>query len=238
MVIYSLPPSIVRHPDGVPLRPVLDSPRPYRSLPVSVLNGVLVGALFLLILLNIYQFLVQRAALRVAEILYVIASNVRAKAQEVRRDGKDVEITEAHLFDIATSARSILRALGRSEESLGPDPALTVGTNGNRMSSDSLLRLTDNILFAVSEENPGAEWDDVQGEALKRFQKKVPNMEPEAAEKLSQSLPIRATKRAAARARSLQWVCMVTASGHRPGLRKQRYICHYRRTPPAKSPVE
>ena len=178
MVIYSLPPSIVRHPDGVPLRPVLDSPRPYRSLPVSVLNGVLVGALFLLILLNIYQFLVQRAALRVAEILYVIASNVRAKAQEVRRDGKDVEITEAHLFDIATSARSILRALGRSEESLGPDPALTVGTNGNRMSSDSLLRLTDNILFAVSEENPGAEWDDVQGEALKRFQKKVPNMEP------------------------------------------------------------
>ena len=86
---------------------------------------------------------------------------------------------------MATSARSILRALGRSEESLGPDPALTVSTNGSsRMSSDSLLRLADNIFFAVSEENPGAEWDDVQSEALKRFQKKVPNMEVEAARKI------------------------------------------------------
>jgi len=151
---------------------------------MTVLNGVLAGAIIVLVLLNTYQFLVQRAALRIAEILYVMAGNVRAKAQEVRRDGKDVEIIEAHLFDMATSARSILRALGRSDDSPGPDPALTVGTNGNHMSSDSLLRLADNIFFAVSEENPGAEWDDVQGEALQRFQKKVPNMEPEAARKI------------------------------------------------------
>ena len=152
---------------------------------MSVLTGVLAGAIILLVLISIYQFLIQRAALRIAEILYVMAGNVRAKAQEVRRDGKDVEIIEAHLFDMATSARSILRALGRSEESLGPDPALTVSTNGSsRMSSDSLLRLADNIFFAVSEENPGAEWDDVQSEALKRFQKKVPNMEVEAARKI------------------------------------------------------
>lgn len=152
---------------------------------MSALTGVLAGAIILLVLINIYQFLIQRAALRIAEILYVMAGNVRAKAQEVRRDGKDVEIIEAHLFDMATSARSILRALGRSEESLGPDPALTVSTNGSsRMSSDSLLRLADNIFFAVSEENPSAEWDDVQSEALKRFQKKVPNMEVEAARKI------------------------------------------------------
>ena len=152
---------------------------------MSALTGVLAGAIILLVLISIYQFLIQRAALRIAEILYVMAGNVRAKAQEVRRDGKDVEIIEAHLFDMATSARSILRALGRSEKSLGPDPALTVSTNGSsRMSSDSLLRLADNIFFAVSEENPGAEWDDVQSEALKRFQKKVPNMEIEAARKI------------------------------------------------------
>jgi hypothetical protein len=152
---------------------------------MSALTGVLAGAIILLVLINIYQFLIQRAALRIAEILYVMAGNVRAKAQEVRRDGKDVEIIEAHLFDMATSARSILRALGRSEESLGPDPALTVSTNGSsRMSLDSLLRLADNIFFAVSEENPGAEWDDVLSEALKRFQKKVPNMEVEAARKI------------------------------------------------------
>ena len=60
-----------------------------------------------LVLLNVYQYLIQRAALRIAEILYVMARNVRAKAVEVRRDGKDVEIIEAHLFDMATSARSI-----------------------------------------------------------------------------------------------------------------------------------
>jgi hypothetical protein len=151
---------------------------------MSVLTGILAGAIIVLVLLNIYQFLMQRSALRIAEILYVMAGNVRAKAQEVRRDGKDVEIIEAHLFDMATSARSILRALGRSEESLGPDPALTVSTNGNRMSSDSLLRLADNIFFSITEENPAADWDQVQGEALKRFQKKVPNMEPEAARKI------------------------------------------------------
>ena len=152
---------------------------------MSIVTGVLAGAIIILLLINLCQFLVQRAALRIAEILYVMAGNVRAKAQEVRRDGKDVEIIEAHLFDMATSARSILRALGRSEKSLGPDPALTGSTNGSsRMSSDSLLRLADNFFFAVSEENPSAEWDDVQSEALKRFQKKVPNMEVEAARKI------------------------------------------------------
>ncbi|MEE2833184.1 MAG: hypothetical protein VYD18_12575, partial [Candidatus Latescibacterota bacterium] len=71
---------------------------------MSVLTGVLAGAIILLVLISIYQFLIQRAALRIAEILYVMAGNVRAKAQEVRRDGKDVEIIEAHLFDMATSA--------------------------------------------------------------------------------------------------------------------------------------
>ena len=123
---------------------------------MEITTAILAGTIIILVLLNIYQYLVQRAALRVGEILYVMAGNVRAKAQEVRRDGKDVEIIEAHLFDIATSARSILRTLGRSEESLGPDPALTVSTNGSRMSSDSLLRLADNIFFSVSEDHPEA----------------------------------------------------------------------------------
>lgn len=151
---------------------------------MSALTGILAAGVIALVLLNIYQFLVQRSALRIAEILYVMAANVRAKAQEVRRDGKDVEIIEAHLFDMATSARSILRALGRSEESLGPDPALTVGTNGSRMSADSLLRLADNIFFAVSEENPTASWDEIQQQVLEKFRVKVPNMETEAARKI------------------------------------------------------
>ena len=151
---------------------------------MSITTAILAGGIIILVLLNIYQFLVQRAALRIGEILYVMAGNVRAKAQEVRRDGKDVEIIEAHLFDIATSARSILRALGRSEESLGPDPALTVSTNGSRMSSDSLLRLADDIFFSVSEDHPEASWEDIQDAALQRFQQSVPNMEAEAARKI------------------------------------------------------
>lgn len=151
---------------------------------MSALTAVLCGCVILLTLLNIYQHLIQRSALRVAEILYVMASNVRAKASEVRRDGKDVEIIEAHLFDMATSARSILRALGRSEESLGPDPALTVSTNGNRMSADSLLRLADNIFFAVTEEHPNISWEEIETTALERFQQKVPHMEAGAARKI------------------------------------------------------
>ena len=151
---------------------------------MTLLSYLLAAAVVLLVFLVIYQYLVQRAALRIGEILYVMAGNVRAKASEVRRDGKDVEIIEAHLFDIATSARSILRALGRSEESLGPDPALTVSTNGNRMSADSLLRLADNIFFSVNEELPGASFEDMQNAALERFMKKVPNMDAEAARKI------------------------------------------------------
>jgi hypothetical protein len=151
---------------------------------MSITTSVLACVITILVVLNIYQYLVQRTALRVGEILYVMAGNVRAKAQEVRRDGKDVEIIEAHLFDIATSARSILRALGRSEESLGPDPALTVSTNGSRMSSDSLLRLADNIFFSVSEDHPDSSWEEIQDAALQRFQQSVPNMEAETARKI------------------------------------------------------
>ena len=151
---------------------------------MTLATYLLSAAIVLLIFLVIYQYLVQRSALRIAEILYVMASNVRAKASEVRRDGKDVEIIEAHLFDIATSARSILRSLGRSEESLGPDPSLTVSTNGSRMSGDSLLRLADNIFFSVNEEHPGVPFEDIQDVALERFLKKVPNMDSEAARKI------------------------------------------------------
>ena len=151
---------------------------------MDLTTNIFAGIIIVLIVLNIYQFLIQRAALRVAEILYVMAGNVRAKAQEVRRDEKDVEIIEAHLFDIATSARSILRALGRAEESLGPDPALTVSTNGSRMSSDSLLRLADNIFFSVTEDSPDSPWEDIQDTALERFRKRVPNMDAEAARKI------------------------------------------------------
>ena len=46
---------------------------------MSVLTGVLAGAIIILLLINLCQFLVQRAALRIAEILYVITGNVGAQ---------------------------------------------------------------------------------------------------------------------------------------------------------------
>ena len=101
---------------------------------MDIYTAILAVLVVILILLNIYQYLVQRAALRIAEILFVMSRNVREKAKEVRLDGKDVEIIEAHLFDVATSARSLLKALGRSEKSIDPDPMLSISsTYGHRI---------------------------------------------------------------------------------------------------------
>ena len=141
-------------------------------------------AAMVLFILNVYQYLTQRAVLRIAGILYIMSRNVREKAAEVRRDRKDVEIIEAHLFDIATSARSLLRALGRSEESLGPDPTIDLSPNMNRLNSDSLLRLADNILYAVNEETPMGQWNEIVNKALDRFMEKVPTLDREAAKKI------------------------------------------------------
>ncbi|HIM55530.1 MAG TPA: hypothetical protein EYM39_02395 [Candidatus Latescibacteria bacterium] len=52
------------------------------------------------------------------------------------------------------------------------------------MSSDSLLRLADNIFFSVTEDMPNASWQEIQSKALERFQSHVPNMEKEASRKI------------------------------------------------------
>ena len=148
------------------------------------LSIALAVAATVLFVLSVYQFLTQRSALRIAEILYVMSRNVRERAAEVRRENKDVEIVEAHLFDISTTARSLLLVLGRKEESLGPDPAVDFSPNGNRLDNDSLLRLADNILYAIAEGAPNAEWDEVVGKALDRFVEKVPYLEREAAKRI------------------------------------------------------
>ncbi|MCH2659405.1 hypothetical protein MK163_03085 [bacterium] len=152
---------------------------------MDIYTAILAVLVVILILLNIYQYLVQRAALRIAEILFVMSRNVREKANEVRLDGKDVEIIEAHLFDVAPSARSLLKALGRSEKSIDPDPMLSISsTNGHRIDSESLTRLADNIFFAVMEEQPEASWDDTTKVVLERFMQKVPSLEREAARRI------------------------------------------------------
>ena len=144
----------------------------------------LAGLSVLLTLLNVYQYLAQRAALRIGEILYVMSRNVREKAAEVRRDGKDVEIIEAHLFDLTTSARSLLLSLGRKPKTLGPDPVQPVSVKGQSMDNDSLVRMADNIFFSVTEEAPNATWDETVEMVLERFRKKAPNLDPESARKV------------------------------------------------------
>ncbi len=151
---------------------------------VSLSTAILAAAGMALFVLNVYQFLVQRSALRIAEILYVMSRNVRKKATEVRHSQKDVEIVEAHLLDISTSARSLLQTLGRGEAALGPDPVVELSPNGKALESDSLLRLADNILYATVEASPEAEWNAVLNGALDRFLEKVPKLDREGAGKI------------------------------------------------------
>lgn len=167
-----------------PLRPNSGNPPEVRvmAIPISVL--LLAVVILVLAVLNVYQFLIQRSALRIADILYIMSCNIRQRASEVRRHQKDVEILEAHLFDIATSARSLLKALGRSNEALGPDPAIDMPFNGRGMDADSLLRLADNVFYAVAESSPDLDWEGAVNAALDRFVKKVPKLDREGAEKI------------------------------------------------------
>lgn len=143
--------------------------------------GLMVVALFIL---NVYQFLTQRAALRIAEILYIMSRHVREKASEVKHQSKDVEIVEAHLFGIGTSARSLLRTLGRKESTLGPDPAVDLANSAPKMDNESLVRLADNILFAIKEDAGDATWDEIVEKALDKFQEKVPTLDREGAKRI------------------------------------------------------
>jgi hypothetical protein len=150
---------------------------------VPILTSVLVVLVAALFILNVYQYLTQRAALRIADILYIMSRNVREKAAEVRRDRKDVEIVEAHLFGISTSARSLLKALGRKDDTIGPDPTIDLPPNG-QLDSGSLIRLADNILYSLTEESPDESWGNTVEKALIRFMEKVPSLDREAAKKI------------------------------------------------------
>ena len=136
----------------------------------------------ILFVLNVYQFLTRQSALRMAEILYAMSRNVRKKAAEVRCNKKDVEIVEAHLYDITASAYSLLQVLRRRENSL--DPEFGIFPTGNRINADSLVRLADNILFAAAEDSPDANEEEIVNRALDKFLEKVPNLEQDAAKKI------------------------------------------------------
>ena len=151
----------------------------YEALTV-VLSVVCAG----LALLNVYQHLAKRGAQRLAEVLYIMSRNVAERAQGVKRHQKDVEIVEAQLQDVVTTARTLLVALGRPESTLDPDPAYTIFTGSQEMSKESLLRLADRLLFSVREENPKAENDEIVSKTMERFLMKVPSLDETKAQKI------------------------------------------------------
>lgn len=134
--------------------------------------------------LNVYQYLAKRGAQRLAEVLYIVSRNVAERAQGVKRHQKDVEIVEAQLQDVVTTARTLLVALGRSEESLDPDPTYTIFNGSQEMSKESLLRLADRLLFSVREENPDAGREEIVSKTMERFLVKVPSLDETKAQKI------------------------------------------------------
>ena len=147
---------------------------------IAILSTVCAG----LALLNVYQYLAKKGAQRLAEVLYIVSRNVAERAQVVKRQQKDVEIVEAQLQDVVTTARTLLVALGRSEESLDPDPNYTIFNGSQEMSKEGLLRMADRLLFSVREENPHAEHDEIVSKTMERFLLKVPSLDETKAQKI------------------------------------------------------
>lgn len=140
--------------------------------------GLLVVLLFIF---NVCQFLQRRAALHIAEVLYVMTRHVREKIAEANAEPKDIEIVEAHLFSMITSARSLLRTLGRK---LRSDPTLDLTGNTPKIDDESLVRLADNILFSVKEDAKDVSWNEVVDSALDKFHQRAPELDREGAKRI------------------------------------------------------
>ena len=135
---------------------------------ISLPTAVLAFCVLVLFIVNIYQFLIRRMALRIGEILFIMSRNVRAKAAEVREDQKDVEIVEAHLSDIVTSACNLVKVLAYGRTPPDFEAACAASSNGKQLDGKKLIRLADNILYATLEEAPTVEWGQLVGKALDR----------------------------------------------------------------------
>ena len=153
---------------------------------MTVLEIALMGIAVALVVLNIYQYLTQRAVLRLAQVLFAMSVNVRDKSKEVRKNGKDIEIIEAHLFDIFTTVRTLVEVFGKTDQleaRLLEEQRTAFGRYWND-GSDSMLRLASEIVDVLSEESPDTPWPDVERRALDQFVGKIPNVDREMARKI------------------------------------------------------
>ena len=151
---------------------------------MDALTTILAVACTGLAIFNVYQYLSRRGSERLAEVLYIMSRNVAERAQSVKRHQKDVESVEAQLQDVVTTARTLLVALGRAEETLDPDPTYTIFNGSNEMSKESLLRLADRLLFSVREENPKVDQEEIVSKTMERFLMKVPSLDEVKAQKI------------------------------------------------------
>ena len=155
---------------------------------ISVPVAVIFGSVILLLILSVCQLLTKRAALQISEVLYIMCRNVREKAVKVQEEEKDVEILEAHLFDIAASTRTLLHVLGKREIPFDFEPGFAFPARRKEANSDELMRLADNILFTAVENADDLEWGQVLEKARDRFLEKAPMLDQDSAQKIISTL--------------------------------------------------
>lgn len=146
-----------------------------------------------LVLLNGYQFLVQRTAIRISKGLFVMSSNVIEKTREIQSSGKDIEIVEAHLMDIHTLIGVLLSSLRTGEKmELGsflythqqgpPDPLAEDGEE------TSIVQSVQGIVRHLLQDHGEWEINDIVEAALDRFAEKMPSMEQKSARRLVETV--------------------------------------------------
>ena len=160
---------------------------------MDVSTLILAVVVAFLVLVNVYQFLVQRAAVRVSKGLFVMSSNVIEKTREIRRSEKDIEIVEAHLMDIHTLVGMLLSSLHAKEKIelssflyARQKPHLDASTK--EWEEDSVFQAGEDIVRRLMQEHSEWEISEIVDAALDEFMERVPNMERDSARRIVETV--------------------------------------------------
>lgn len=160
---------------------------------MNLFTMILGTMIAILILLSMYQYLIQRAAIRLSKGLFVMSSNVIEKTKEIRTSGKDIEIIEAHLMDIHTLVGMLLSSL-RTKEKIELGSFLYTHQPGHlntltkEWEEDSVFQSAEDIVRNLLQEHGEWEITEIVDAALEQFVEKVPNMERESARRLVETV--------------------------------------------------
>lgn len=160
---------------------------------MSILMMIFGVFIIALVLLNVYQVVVQRAAIRISKGLFILSSNVIEKAKEIRRSGKDIEIVEAHLMDMHTLVGMLLIWL-RSKGKIELSSFLYTRSQGHvdpltkEWEEDSVVRLVQDIVRHLLEDHGEWEMPKMVDAVLEQLVEKVPNLEQESARRMVEAV--------------------------------------------------